>query len=220
MLQLARISILCAGLLAGAAATAHAELAYHESLVHDTTTPVEITLDPSTVLCSAADYSGLFLKIGIPQLAALTLLDHQNIGANAPCVAAGSCQPGNMPSDLIDPDEPTEVVNINVQAFRGDETDSVAQTCQTYLVERVKVVVRGVEFTHERIAPVGSRPFVDCVSSAAPAPAPSPEDEKTDAYGTEPTPGAGCSATRSGTGSLLAFAIVGLVGALRRRNRR
>lgn len=218
MLQLARTTILCAGLLAGATATAHAELAYHESLVHDTTTPVEITLDASTVLCSAADYSGLFLKIGIPQLAALTLLDHQNIGANAPCVAAGSCQPGNMPSDLIDPDEPTEVVDINVQAYRGDETDSVAQTCQTYLVERVKVVVRGVEFTHERIAMLGSRPFVDCVSSVAPAPA--PEDEKTDAYGTEPTPGAGCSAARGGTGSLLALSIIGLVGVVRRRNRR
>lgn len=228
MHKLARTTLLSIGLLGGAAATARAELAYHETLVHDTTTAVEITLDESTVLCSSADYGALFLKVGMPELAAVTLLDHQNIGAGAPCVAAGLCVPGNMPSDIIDAADPTETVDINVKALRGDSTDSTAQTCETYLIERVRVVIRGVEFTHERTAPLGSRPFADCVSSSvadpgsqsATEPEPTTEDGKADAHDTvEPTPGAGCSATAGGSSSALAALMLGAVAVLRRRTR-
>src|SRR4051812_369483 len=116
MLRLARTSIVCFAVFAGPGSLALADATYNETLIHDTTTSVEIKLDASTVLCSAADYGALYLKVGLPELAGLTLLDHQNVGAGAPCVAAGACKPGNMPSDIIDPAHATETVDINVKA--------------------------------------------------------------------------------------------------------
>lgn len=210
------------------AAPAAAAPVFHETLVHDTTTPVTVTLTDETVLCSSADYGALFFKILIPDLAKLTLLDHQNFGAGAPCVASGMCGPGNEPADILDPANPTAVVNINVKAIRIDEVDADAQTCQTMLRESVHVKIRGIDFTHERYAPLGPRPFADCATSSTvgePVPEPQPEpqpDQPADAYGednddkdTYAKPAAGCNA---GAGSSSAFAL--LLGAfvmLRRR---
>jgi hypothetical protein len=187
---------------------------FNETLVHDTTTTVEIDLNPSTVLCSSADYGALFLKIGIPELAALTLLDHQNVGAGAPCVSAGACEPGKEPEDILDADKPTEAVAINVKAIRLDEADADAQTCTTTLIERVHVNVRGFDFLHERHAPLGSRPFADCVSTTAPI-TDEPDDQPADDPGVveEPKTG-GCSTTGGTSGLVLAL---GALLTLRRR---
>jgi hypothetical protein len=195
--------------------TALAEPVYNETVVHDTTTTVEVELDAATVLCSSADYSGTFLKVGIPKLAGLTLLDHQNIGAGAPCVSAGACYPGHEPTDVIDPARPTESVDINVKAIRLDEADVAAQTCNTFLVERVHVNIRGFDFTHERSVELVPRPFADCVST--PAPVADPDDQPADDPGTasEPKTG-GCSASGSSSGLVLAL---GALITLRRRRR-
>ncbi len=218
---MARTTLLAAGLLAGSLSTAAAVPAWNETVIHDTTTSVEIALNDDSVLCSSADYGALFLKILIPDLAKLTLLDHQNTGAGAPCVAAGSCQPGNMPSDIINSSHPTETVAIKVLAVRADQSDSDAQTCETFLIEKVNVTIRGVDFFHQREAPLGSRPFADCVTSTVvPEPEPvTPEpvdpDSKTDYGQVIEEPSGGCSATRSGSSGLILM--LGALVALRRR---
>jgi MYXO-CTERM domain-containing protein len=220
MLQRLTFSI---GFLAATATVASAA----ETVVHDTTTSVEIKLDSTTVLCSSADYGQLFLKIGIPQLANITLLDHQNIGAGAPCVAAGVCQPGHMPADIIDPAHPTELVDIDVKAVREDDVDEAAHTCSTVLIERVKVNVRGFEFTHERTAELGSRPYEDCVTSTATGSGSGSAANagsngsggKADGDGsTTAAPNGGCSVDGAGTGSL-ALVVLGAALGLRRRRR-
>jgi uncharacterized protein (TIGR03382 family) len=222
MLQHTRIALVSLGLLAGSATVASAFPTYEETLIHDTTTSVEIALNADTVLCSAADYGALYLKVGLPELAKLTLLDHQNIGAGAPCVAAGICTAGNRPEDIIDPAHPTETVQINVKAFRADEADAVADTCSTFLVERVAVTIRGVEFTHERQAPLGSRQFADCApqagGSGSGSAAGSGSDGKADGAAVESPSSGGCSATGSGAGASGLFVMLGAV-LLRRRRR-
>ncbi len=214
------------GLVLGTASVAAAFPTYEETVVHDTTTAVEIKLDASTVLCSSADYGALYLKVGMPELAKLTLLDHQNIGANAPCVAAGICTQGNRPEDIIDPAHPTETVQINVKAVRLDEADEAAQTCNTTLIERVHVTIRGVEFTHERTAPLGSRRFEDCAvpmaAGSGSATGSGSDDDKAD--GQTPVveePSAGCSATTGGAGpAALVLALGAVLVPVRRRRRR
>ena len=208
--------------------TAAAEPVFTESVVHDTTRSVEIDLNASTVLCSSADYGALFLKILIPELAGMTLLDHQNTGAGAPCVAAGACQPGRMPADIIDPANPTETVSINVKAVRLDEADSAAQTCSTTLIERVNVLIRGFQFQHERSVALGSRPFSDCGAAATTTPDPTdpgqePTEEPTDNPADNPNTNeppaktGGCSTSGGSGGALLAAMLLGIV--LRRRRR-
>jgi uncharacterized protein (TIGR03382 family) len=198
-----------------------------ETVVTDTTTPVDLKLDDSTVLCSSADYGALFLKVLIPDLARLTLLDHQNLGAGAPCVASGACAPGNMPSDILDPAHPVERVDVNVKEVRLDQADPAAQTCTTTLIERVHVSIRGVDFYHQRTSPLGSRPYADCATSASTDPS-TGTDPGSDAGSDTPAddPGAadepktgGCDATGPGAGLGLALVGLGAVVARRRRCR-
>lgn len=188
-----------------------------ETVVTDTTTPVDLKLDDSTVLCSSADYGSLFLKVLIPDLARLTLLDHQNIGAGAPCVAAGACKPGNMPSNIIDPAHPVEHVAVNVQEIRLDEADPTAQTCTTTLIEKVHVSIRGIDFYHQRQAPLGSRPYSDCATSAATDPSTGSDTPADEPGAIDDPKSGGCAATGSGAGLGLVLASLGAVLARRRR---
>lgn len=209
----------------GLASSAGAAVETREQLVHQTTTSVDLELTPETVICSHADYSANFLKVLIPQLASITLLNHQNTDAGAPCVAAGECAPfgDHAPSDILDEADTTETVDITVRATRMDEIDHDAQTCTTTLRERVDVDIRGVTFAHERQASLGSRPYGDCTANAGGDDEPPPSDGtgKADDLGAgEEAPGAaGCAAGGAGSSSALALVILGIAVAFRRRRR-
>jgi MYXO-CTERM domain-containing protein len=193
---------------------ASAEVIVKETVVHDTKRTVQIDLNAQNVLCSAADYGALFLKILIPELAGFTLLDHQNTGAGAPCVAAGPCQPGNQPADIIDTAKPTEIVDIHVKAIRVDELDTMAQTCETYLTETVDVTIRGKAFKHERFAQLGSRPVSDCGAQAASIPGGKADESQA----AETQESGGCS-TNGTAPSAFGMLALGALFAIRRRRR-
>ena len=218
---------LAASLVLGLASSAGAAVETREELVHQTTTSVDLVLTPETVICSHADYSANFLKVLIPQLASITLLDHQNTDAGAPCVAAGECAPfgDHAPSDILDEADTSETVDITVRAARIDEIDHEAQTCTTTLRERVDLEIRGVPFSHERWASLGSRPYGDCTASAGgdgDQPPASDGGGKADDLGTgeEDSGSAGCAAAGSGGSSALALVILGMTAATFRRRRR
>jgi uncharacterized protein (TIGR03382 family) len=212
MFHQARTSIVVFGfLVAGSVSTANATATESETVVQDRTTSVDLQINDKTVLCSSADYGAPFLKVLVPELAGMTLLDHQNTGAGAPCVAAGACQPGHMPADLIDPAHPTETVDVNVKEVRIDEADDQAKTCTTFLAERVNVTIRGVQFIHERGLALGTRPYSDCAAGSD-----QPADDPGSTAGTAPHTG-GCAAGTGGTGSALLAVMLGLVTIRRRR---
>jgi uncharacterized protein (TIGR03382 family) len=219
-----RTTTLAASLVLGLASSAGAAVETHEELVHETTTSVDLLLTPETVICSHADYSANFLKVLIPQLAGITLLDHQNTDAGAPCVAAGECAPfgDHAPDDILDEADTSETVDIRVRATRLEEIDHDAQTCTTSLRERVDLEIRGVRFAHERYAPLGSRPYGDCTSSAGDDDVSPSGDGKADELGAaEEAPDAGgCAAAGTGGPSALALVILGIALAAVRRRRR
>jgi uncharacterized protein (TIGR03382 family) len=216
------MSLSAVSLLAGLASGARAEVTIREDLVHQTRTSVEIELTPETVVCSHADYSAAFLKVLMPELAPITLLDHQNLDAGAPCVAAGPCAPfGDAePADILDDTRPTEPVDIDVQATRIDQIDDQARTCQTSLRERVDVVIRGVAFFHERYAELGSRPYGDCVPGGEEAGGGDDKADRVETIADSDAP-AGCAAGGDGaTGAGMALALFGMVITARRRRLR
>jgi hypothetical protein len=145
---------------------ASAETLYTETIVHETTTSVDLELNEETVLCSQAEYGVSHLKVLIPQLAAITLLDHQNQGAGAPCVTAGACAPnGELETgQVLDDDYDHEQVSILVRAVRIDVAESSSETCTTYLREEIETTIGGLLFTHERSALLGERSYSDCVA--------------------------------------------------------
>jgi MYXO-CTERM domain-containing protein len=215
-----RTYTVAASLVLRLASSASAAVETREELVHETTTSVDLELTPDTVICSHADYSSTFLKVLIPQLASITLLDHQNTDAGAPCVAAGECAPfgDHAPDDILDEMDTTETVDIGVRASRVDEIDHEAQACTTTLIERVDVVIRGVPFFHQRSSSLGSRPYGDCTGGAGRDA--DPTDGKADGVVTDDdAPGsAGCAAGGSGgAGAGFALLVLGMAISARRR---
>jgi hypothetical protein len=131
-----------------------------ESVIRDQTTTVSVDLNAQTVKCSVADYSAPMLKVLIPDLAELTVLNHRNTREGAPCVAAGKCGdtvgPQNLLSDGAGTDRiPVRVVLKKVSTLDGD-------VCHVSLVETVTTEIRGVAFFHERAQDVADRAPADC----------------------------------------------------------
>lgn len=142
---------------------AHAEWKESRLLINKTTTAVDVQLNDTTVLCSHADYAGDFLKILVPQLAGLTVIDHRNFNAGAPCVAAGECVEGNMPADILGAStRPSDVVPITITLTRVTVGDDAEPSCYVSLEESIEMPIRGKVFRHVRTAEIGQRLFSDC----------------------------------------------------------
>ena len=129
-------------------------------VMSDKTTDVGVELDAKTVKCSAADYSGPMLKVRVPGLADLTVLNHRNTRECAPCIAAGRCSATLGPKDILKSGEGSETVPVRVVlkkvlSLEGD-------VCHVTLVETVTTAIRGVPFFHERLQDVADRPAADC----------------------------------------------------------
>jgi|GEM_PF-5221690 len=130
------------------------------SVVRDQTTPVDVDLNAQTVKCSAADYSAPMLKVLVPGLADLTVLNHRNTREGAPCIAAGKCSATVGPQTILQSGAgtvraPIRVVLKKVAAIDGD-------VCHVTLVETVTTQIRGVPFFHEREQAVADRAAADC----------------------------------------------------------
>ena len=123
-----------------------------EQVVSEKNTEIIAELNSDTVVCSMAGYGASFLKIFIPKLKDLTVFDHRNFGAEAPCVGAGMCAPfGDVsPLNILIEDKPTEKIKINVVLTRIFNMNEEKQTCHVSLKEEVTTFVRGVKFFHQR----------------------------------------------------------------------
>ncbi|MBI4061302.1 MAG: hypothetical protein HY403_07710 [Elusimicrobia bacterium] len=129
------------------------------AIVSDRTTPVSVALNAGTVKCSAADYSAPMLKVLIPALADLTVLNHRNDGEGAPCVAAGRCSEVR-PEDVLRGGEGAD--RINVRVVLRKETSIQGLVCRVSLIETIETTIRGVAFRHERVQEVAERLASDC----------------------------------------------------------
>ena len=132
--------------------------------VYDVSTPLDVLLDASTVLCSSADYSATFLKILIPQIADLTVFDHRNAGASAPCIAAGACSAVLGPANIIDPAQPDDTISLRVLRTQHYAIDHDAATCTTWLREELFTTIRGVAFYHMRQGDPAAHDYADCLA--------------------------------------------------------
>lgn len=129
------------------------------TVVRDQTTTVSTALNARTVKCSAADYSGPMLKVLVPGLADLTILNHRNTREGAPCVAAGRC--GALgPQDVLKAGEGVESIPVRVVLRKLTAVDG--EVCHVTLVETVTTTIRGLAFFHERRQEVADRAAADC----------------------------------------------------------
>jgi hypothetical protein len=129
------------------------------AIVSDRTTEVSVALNAATVKCSRADYSGPMLKVLIPGLADLTVLNHRNTREGAPCVSAGAC--GALgPQDILKSGDGVD--RIKVRVVLRKETAVEGEVCHVSLIESVATTIRGLTFRHERLQEVAERTAADC----------------------------------------------------------
>jgi hypothetical protein len=129
-------------------------------VVRDQTTTVKVDLNASTVKCSAADYSAPMLKVLVPGLAGLTVLNHRNTREGAPCVAAGRCGDGLGPDAILKSGDGAEQIPVRVVLKKVVSLDG--DVCRVSLLETVTTTIRGVPFFHERQQEVAQRAAADC----------------------------------------------------------
>lgn len=159
------LTLLSGNMLSAQAARAATGFESRSVDVHRSTRTIHVDLNPKTVLCSKADYSMPMLKVLIPELAGITLLDHQNTGAGAPCVTTGQvCDfDGVGPEAILQGRSGRESIQVEVIAERFESIDHQTQKCEVMLKETVNTVIRGQTLTHERWADLGQRNYQDCI---------------------------------------------------------
>lgn len=158
----APFAIKVGGFTAGkpAASSVPAVVKESERVVSDRTSEVVVVLTQQTVKCSAADYQAPMLKVLVPQLAELTILNHRNTREGAPCIAAGRCTESLNPQSILSRSEGAERVPVRVVLKKRTELDG--QTCRVTLVETVTTRISGIPFFHERLQDVAERSAEDC----------------------------------------------------------
>lgn len=129
-------------------------------VIRDRTTTVSVDLNDQTVKCSAADYSAPMLKVLVPALAGLTILNHRNTAEGAPCLAAGQCKGNVGPRQILKLGAAVEQIPVRVVLKKELALDGAV--CRVSLVETVTTKIRGVAFFHERREDVAERVAADC----------------------------------------------------------
>jgi hypothetical protein len=135
-------------------------------VIKDTTHKSVVPLNKDTVRCSHIGYGASELKIGIPSLRWEAALDHSNGENLGPCVTAGMSFCGgfggtpSIPEELLDADNPTETVDV--QVVLNEQFVKNEESCTRTLVENVFLNVRGIDFNHQRIKEIGEISLQEC----------------------------------------------------------
>lgn len=127
-------------------------------VVSDKTVTLPVDIGPATVKRSSAGYSFAIVKVLIPALADVTVMNHRNFGENAPCLAVRDFQ--LHVNDIIQNNPAKEPVPVRIVLSR--EAQMSEGVCKVFLVEEVTATIRGVEFSHERSSEMPSRESGDC----------------------------------------------------------
>ncbi|HEX4922832.1 MAG TPA: hypothetical protein VFV50_02065 [Bdellovibrionales bacterium] len=133
-----------------------------EKVIRLIRTNVPVALNKTTVKCSRADYAVPELKVLIPALAELTVMNHRNFQEGAPCVRAGECSAQLSPQLILAQGEGNIMAPTEIKLVQQLRPDVKNQVCRVTLVETVRVMIRGVAFDHTRHAEAGDRVLEDC----------------------------------------------------------
>lgn len=137
-----------------------------ERVLKDVTTPITIEVTEKNVRCSAVGYGLSELKLNIPSLRWLAVLDHSNAENLGPCVTAGACsnpdlnREGREPMDIIVSGD--DRVHTDVRVILTEVFSKSGGKCFRSLEERVELNVRGVPFTHLVTESIGTLPVEEC----------------------------------------------------------
>lgn len=140
------------------AAAANADI-QGEKILSQKTVTLKVDLNEKTVKLSRAGYSMPLVKILVPDLADVTLLNHRNESEGAPCLSTIEAQ---QPSQVLKNRPQVERVPFVITLSKSFALDQESGVCYVTLVEHIEGRVRGILFTHDRSQEVAQRIAEDC----------------------------------------------------------
>ncbi|MBP7844596.1 MAG: hypothetical protein KA116_07255 [Proteobacteria bacterium] len=123
------------------------------------TVTLDVAIDHLNLKFSRAGYSLPVVKVLLPSLADVTILDHRNFREKAPCLASFDAQ---TPEEVIQDRVGVEAVDFTIKLNKILNPDSEKKTCIVTLEETVEGKIRGFKFEHQRYLSVGQRNINDC----------------------------------------------------------
>lgn len=120
---------------------------------------LDVAIDPLNLKFSRAGYSLPVVKVLLPSLDDVTILDHRNFREKAPCLASFDAQ---TPEEVIQDRVGVEVVDFTIKLNKILSPDEKNNTCLVTLEETVEGKIRGFKFEHQRYLDVGQRNINDC----------------------------------------------------------
>lgn len=121
---------------------------------------IPVDLSTTKVKVTTLGYGGVpTLKVLIPELAAITILDHRNEGEEAPCMATFEAF---TVEDVVQGDPAT--INSDITVTRKKMVTPIAsqQICKVQLVETITTNIRGLNFIHSESQILPDRHIDDC----------------------------------------------------------
>ncbi len=139
-------------------ASASAELD-KSTIISERAVTVNVDISKVKVRLSRSGYANPVVKILVPDLADVTLLNHRNSGEAAPCLATFDTM---FPEAVVQNNPTIESVQMNITLEKLPTINSKTQVCDITLTESIRTNIRGFSFVHERRDVIASRDIADC----------------------------------------------------------
>jgi hypothetical protein len=129
------------------------------TLISERDVKVQVDISTTQVRRSRSGYSAEVLKVLIPDLADVTLLDHRNEGEKAPCMATFQAR---QPEEIIQNNPAVEKVGLKITLTKVAWVNQETQQCEIHLEEHIAGKIRGFQFLHDREKSIATRSIEDC----------------------------------------------------------
>ena len=120
---------------------------------------LEVDISTAKLKLSQSDYASPVVKVLVPNLADVSILDHRNTGEGAPCLATYDTL---SPEDVIQNNPTTEKIDFTIELIKNVIPNTKEKTCDVFMVETVNGLIRGFQFNHYKQIHVGTRHIDDC----------------------------------------------------------
>jgi len=132
---------------------------FAQTVISEKTVTLNVDISTARVKLSKAGYSVPLVKVLVPDLADVTLLNHRNEGEEAPCLATYDAF---VAEDVIQNNPAIEKANFTIKLSKITTPNAEQGTCQVKLLEEVNGIIRGFQFIHSRSFLMPERNIADC----------------------------------------------------------
>lgn len=130
---------------------------FAQTILSTKTVTLPVNIDQSNMKLSRAGYSNDVLKVFIPALADVTILDHRNANSGAPCM---STYETDIPEDVIQGKPGVEKIDFKIELTKWTHLDG--DTCKVQMSETITATIRGFNFSHNKNQLLPDRHKDDC----------------------------------------------------------